>query len=64
MKLPEYVTHEEVRRVCKELRIRDWTKLKKPQVSLKEAKIILSHVNTENMKISLEDFKAGLKPDS
>ncbi|MBM4141694.1 MAG: DUF1090 domain-containing protein [Nitrospira sp.] len=61
MKLPEYVTHEEVRRVCKELRIRDWTKLKKPQVSLKEAKIILSHVNTENMKTSLEDFKAGLE---
>ena len=24
MKLPEYVTVDEVRRVCKELRIRDW----------------------------------------
>jgi len=61
MKLPEYVTREEVRRVCKELKIRDWTKLKKPQVSLKEAKIILSHINTEKMKISPEDFKAGLE---
>jgi hypothetical protein len=61
MKLPEYVTREEVRRVCKELKIRDWTKLKKPQVSLKEAKIILSHINTEKMKIFPEDFKAGLE---
>ncbi len=61
MKLPEYVTHEEVRRVCKELKIRDWTKLKKPQVTMKEAKIILSHVNTEKKKIPLEDFRTGLE---
>ncbi len=61
MKLPEYVTHEEVRRVCKELKIRDWTKLKKPQVTMKEAKIILAHVNTEKKKIPLEDFRTGLE---
>jgi hypothetical protein len=28
MKLPEYVTVEEVRRVCKELNISDWTEMK------------------------------------
>ena len=61
MKLPDYVTVEEVRRVCRELKIRDWTKLKKPGVSLKEAKIILPHVNTEKLKISPEDFRAGLE---
>jgi hypothetical protein len=61
MKLPEYVSAEEVRRVCKELKIRDWTKLKKPEVLEKEAKIILSQVNTEGMKIPLEDFKTGLE---
>jgi hypothetical protein len=61
MKLPEYITVEEVRRVCKELKIRDWTKLKKPVVLQKEAKIILSHVNTGKMKISLEDFRIGLE---
>lgn len=61
MKLPEYVSVEEVRRVCKELKIRDWTKLKKPEVLLKEAKIILSHVNTEKMKIPLEDFRTGIE---
>ena len=61
MKLPDYVTVEEVRRVCRELKIRDWTKLKKPAVSLKEAKIILPHVNTEKLKISPEDFRVGLE---
>jgi hypothetical protein len=61
MKLPEYVTLEEVKRVCKELKIRDWTKLKKPQVTMKEARIILQHVNPENIKIPLEDFRIGLE---
>jgi hypothetical protein len=53
MKLPEYVTLQEVRKVCKELKIRDWTKLKTPQVTMKEARIILPYVNTEKMKIPL-----------
>jgi hypothetical protein len=61
MKLPEYVTLEEVKRVCRELKIRDWTKMKKTQVTLKEARIILPHVNTEKMKVPLEDFKIGLE---
>lgn len=61
MKLPEYITAEEVKRVCNELKIRDWTKLKKPAVPVREAKIILSHVNTEKMNIPLEDFRAGLE---
>jgi len=41
MKIPEYVTIEEVKRVCKELKISDWIIKKEPKVSLKEAKIIL-----------------------
>jgi hypothetical protein len=61
MKLPEYVTLQEVKRVCRELKIRDWTKMKKPQVTVKEARIILPHVNTEKMKVPLEDFKIGLE---
>lgn len=61
MKLPQYVTVQEVKRVCRELKIRDWTKLKKPDVTLKEAKIILKEVNTEKMKIALVDFRAGLE---
>jgi hypothetical protein len=61
MKLPEYISIREVRRICKELKIRDWTKLKKPQIAMKEARIILPHVNTEKMKIPIEDFRIGLE---
>lgn len=61
MKLPEYVSVKEVQRVCKELKIRDWTKIKKPKATMKEAKIILSQVNPEKLKIPLEDFIVGLE---
>ena len=61
MKLPEYVTLQEVKRVCKALKIRDWTKLKRPQVTINEARIILRRVNPKGMKIPLKDFKIGLE---
>jgi hypothetical protein len=61
MKLPEYVTVNEVKRVCKELKIRDWTKLKEIKIPPNEAKIILKEVNTEGMRINVEDFCAGLE---
>jgi hypothetical protein len=51
MKIPQYVTVEEVQKVCKELKISDWTKKKEAKVSLGEAKKILSLVNVEKMKI-------------
>lgn len=61
MEIPEYVTPEEVRRVCKALGIRDWSRLKNPKVTPKEAKIILAEVNTAGMKVPLEDFRVGLE---
>ncbi|MEW6673862.1 MAG: DUF5661 family protein [Thermodesulfobacteriota bacterium] len=61
MDLPEYITLKEVKRVCKELGISDWTRLKKPKISAKEAKVILSEVNVEGMKIDLEEFRRGLE---
>jgi len=61
MKLPQYITNEEVRRICKEIGIRDWTKLKDPKATTKEAKIILKMVNTEKMPIDLEEFRMGLE---
>jgi len=61
MKVPEYVTVEEVKRVCKELKISDWTKKKTPKVSPREAKVVLSVVNKEKMKIDLKDFCEGLQ---
>ena len=60
MKLPNYITNEEVRSVCKEIGIRDWTKLKDPKATTKEAKVILGIVNTEKMPIDLEEFRTGL----
>ncbi len=61
MKIPKYVTVDEVKRVCRELKISDWTKTKEPKVSLKEAKIILAQVNKGKMKIEPKDFQAGLE---
>jgi hypothetical protein len=61
MKIPQYVTVEEVRKVCKELKISDWTKKKQAKVSLNEAKKILALVNVEKMKIDPKDFCAGLE---
>ena len=60
MKLPVYVTKDEVKRVCRELKISDWTKKKEAKVSLKEAKIILSEVSGK-MDIDPKEFKAGLE---
>ena len=61
MKMPQYVTKDEVRRVCKELGIRDWTKLKKPSVTPKEARAILRQVKKGGMKIDPEQFRLGLE---
>lgn len=61
MQIPEYVSKNEVKKVCKELKIRDWTKIKKPSVTLKEAKIILSKVNHDKLDIQPEDFRIGLE---
>jgi len=61
MKVPQYITVEEVKRVCKELNISDWTKMEKPKVPLEEAKVILSEVNSEGMDIDLEEFRRGLE---
>ena len=61
MDLPEYITMEEVQRVCKELGISDWTELKEPKVSAEEAQVILSEVNVEGMNIDLDEFRRGLE---
>jgi len=60
MKLPPYITTEEVRKTCKDIGIRDWTKLKDPKATTKEAQKILKAVNTEKMPIDVEEFCAGL----
>ncbi len=61
MELPEYITIEEVKRVCKELNIRDWTTLEQPEVEPEEALEILMEVNVEEMTIDAEEFRKGLE---
>ena len=60
MKLPEYITRDEVRRVCKDLKIRDWTRLTRPEAMKDEARKILTAVNVGKMPIDLDEFRAGL----
>jgi hypothetical protein len=61
MELPDYVSVEEVRRVCAKLNIRDWTQLTKAEVEPGEAEVILKVVNVEHMPIDLESFRKGLE---
>jgi hypothetical protein len=61
MELPVYVSVDEVKRVCRELKIRDWTALTEAKVLPEEAQKILSEVNAEKMNIDLEDFRQGLE---
>ena len=61
MKLPEYITKDEVKRVCKGLKISDWTQLKQANVQSNEARTLLAFVNTEKMVIDPEQFRIGLE---
>jgi len=61
MKIPQYVSVNEVKQVCKELKISDWTKKKEPKVSVKEAKVILTELNPKGIKIDPKEFCCGLE---
>jgi hypothetical protein len=61
MNLPEYITADEVRRVCNEIGLRDWSKITDPAVLEEEASTILNIVNTKGMDISLKTFQKGLE---
>jgi hypothetical protein len=61
MPLTEYVTRDEVKRVCDKLGLRDWSLIKDPVVSDEETSTILKLVNTTNMGISLDTFRQGLE---
>jgi hypothetical protein len=61
MILPEYVTGQEVARVCAEIGMDDWSRRTEAVVSTQEASKILAIVNTEGMPIPLEGFRMGLE---
>jgi len=61
MEIPEYVSKEEVQRVCKELGLRDWTKLSSAEVELNEADTIREMVAGEALDVPVEEFQRGLE---
>ncbi len=61
MDLPEYITKDEVSRVCKELGIRDWTQLQEAKVQDEEALAIMTQVVPKSVDIPVADFRMGLE---
>ena len=61
MNIPEYITKEEVRRVCSAIGIRDWSALTETKVKIEEAAIIQKLVGGEARAISSEDFRDALE---
>ena len=61
MNIADYISKEEVQRVCRELGIRDWTKLTDTKVQFEEAKIIRASVGSEALQIPVEGFQQGLE---
>ena len=61
MNIADYISKEEVQRVCQELGIRDWTKLTDTKVRVEEARIIQAAVGSEALQIPVEGFQQGLE---
>src|SRR5208283_2911479 len=61
MNVPQYITPDEVQRVCRELGIRDWTALTEAAVSVKEAQVIQTAVGAEATQITADEFRRGLE---
>ncbi|MCQ5375371.1 MAG: hypothetical protein NO474_02070 [Methanomassiliicoccales archaeon] len=61
MEIPEYVSVREVKEICKKLGIRDWTLLKKPEVTVEEAEKILAAIDAAGLKVPVETFRKGLE---
>ena len=61
MKLPDYVTKDEVKRVCKELGIRNWAALRKVALSVAEAKTIKAAIGAADIRVGAADFRDGLE---
>ena len=61
MNITDYVTLEEVQRVCRELGFRDWTQLTEPVVLPDEAAVLQKEVGAEALQISVDEFRKGLE---
>jgi len=61
MDIPQYITVKEVKRVCSDLGIRDWSSLSDGKVTLEEAEKILAAINVRAMPVTPENFRQGLE---
>jgi len=61
MKITQYITIEEVQRVCLELGISDWASISEARVTLGDAEKILAQINVNAMPVSPEVFRQGLE---
>jgi Protein of unknown function (DUF5661) len=61
MNLPQYITNDEVARVCRELGIRDWTSLTEAAVPVEEAQILQTSVGAEATQVTVDEFRRGLE---
>ncbi len=61
MKIPEYISKEEVQKVCAQLGISDWSTRTGTEVSEGEARIIFEKVRPADLDIELEEFRKGLE---
>ncbi|MDD5591108.1 MAG: zinc-ribbon domain-containing protein, partial [Dehalococcoidales bacterium] len=57
----EYVKKDEVRRVCEELGLADWSTQSTISVTDEDAATILKAINVKGMDIPVEDFRLGLE---
>jgi hypothetical protein len=57
----DFVSVEEVKRVCAELGLRDWSQLEGDTVLDEEAKILREQVGGEALQIPLASFRRGLE---
>ena len=61
MELAEFISKEEVQRACRELGLRDWTKLTDTKLEAEEAKVIQEAVGSEALQIPVAWFQQGLE---
>jgi hypothetical protein len=61
MNLPDYVTIEEVQRVCRELGFRDWSQIMDTAVLPEEAEVLQALVGAEALQIPVDEFQRGLE---
>lgn len=61
MKITDYISKQEMQRICQELGIRNWSQLADARVTMEEARIIQQAVGGEAEQISCLEFQKGLE---